>query len=264
MTNIVYTLNSPKENKEANPLKISVVMQSFLGEYPGSRKNPEVKFKRAVNSFLNQTNKNTELVIVSDGCQITEKLWRENYQDESRIKFIYVEKEGKNMYQEEEGIKFYRGRPRQAGVDISTGDIITYMDSDDFLMVEYLEVLRKYWESISEIDWLMNQGWWDNVEMFKNPVDGYYSIFENGKEEDLRTIQGLESQWIPSRMREKKIIMSPALTSHRKSCTTKWQDSVGNSEDKDFNTRLRKDYIKGGLFWYPGYVRCHLRDKWDW
>lgn len=245
-------------------LKISVIMQSYLGDYPGSRKDPQMKFIRAVNSFLNQTNKNTELVIVSDGCQITEKLWTENYKIEPRIKFIYVERDSNFMYQEDSGVKFYRGKPRQRGVEISTGDIITYMDSDDFLINDYLQILFLYWNSNTQIDWLMNQGWFDNIEMFRDPVDGYYLLFENHTEEDVREITGLESKWIASKLREKNIIMSPALTSHRRSCTTEWRDSLGNSEDTDFNKRLRKDYIKGGLFFYPGYVRCHLRDKWDW
>ena len=30
--------------------KISIIMQSFLGEYPNSRKNPEIKFIRAIKS----------------------------------------------------------------------------------------------------------------------------------------------------------------------------------------------------------------------
>ena len=54
-------------------------MQSYLGDYPGSRTEPERKFVRAVNSFLNQTNKNSELIIVSDNCKITEKLYKENF-----------------------------------------------------------------------------------------------------------------------------------------------------------------------------------------
>lgn len=244
--------------------KISVIMQSYLGDYPGSRTNPEEKFKRAVTSFLNQTSKNNELVIVADGCKITERLWRENYSEESRIKFIYVEKEEMKMYQESDSGRFFRGRPRQIGLESSSGDVITYMDSDDFLMKEYLEVLAKYWDSISGMDWLMNQGWWDNIEMFQNPIPGYYQVFEDGREEDLREIPGLPSKWIPSRMREKKIIMSPALTSHKRTCITDWRDSYIDSEDKDFNKRLRVDHPNGGLFFYPGYVRCHLRDKWDW
>lgn len=261
MTNIVYTLGTPK--KVESDLKISVVMQSFLGDYPGSRTNPEEKFIRAVKSFLDQSNKNTELVIVSDGCKITERLHLEHFSGEERIKYHFCDS-GDKMYSEKSGVKFYRGTPRQKGVDLTTGDIITYMDSDDFLLKDFLMVLKLYWISNPQIDWLMNQGWFDNVEMIKNPVDGYFTLFEERVLEDAKIIEGLESLWFESRLKAKNIIMSPALTSHRKSCQTKWKDTWGNSEDKDFNVRLRKEYLKGGLFYFPGYVRCHLRDKWDW
>lgn len=47
---------------------ISVIMPSYLGEYPGSRKDPDKKFIRAVESFKDQTLAQKELIIVSDGC----------------------------------------------------------------------------------------------------------------------------------------------------------------------------------------------------
>ena len=57
-------------------MKISVVMQSYLGDYPGSRKDSKNKFVRAVSSFLRQTHEDKELVIVSDGCEDTKKLYK--------------------------------------------------------------------------------------------------------------------------------------------------------------------------------------------
>lgn len=222
-----------------------------------------MKFVRAVKSFLDQSNKNTELVIVADGCKITERIYLEHFKDERRIKYHFCEGD-KKMYSEHSGGKFYRGTPRQKGVDLTTGDIITYMDSDDYLLKDYLMVLKLYWISNPQIHWLMNQGWCDNIEMIKNPVEGYFTLFEKRELEDAKPIEGLESLWFQSRLVDKNIIMSPALTSHRKSCQTKWEDTWGNSEDKDFNVRLRAEYLKGGLFYFPGYVRCHLREKWDW
>ena len=52
-------------------MKFSVIMASYLGNYPGCANNREAKFIRSVKSFLNQSYDNKELIIVSDGCEIT-------------------------------------------------------------------------------------------------------------------------------------------------------------------------------------------------
>jgi glycosyltransferase involved in cell wall biosynthesis len=51
--------------------KASVIMASFLGDYPNAASNRDKKLIRAVNSFINQSYENKELVIVSDGCTKT-------------------------------------------------------------------------------------------------------------------------------------------------------------------------------------------------
>ena len=55
--------------------KVSVVMASYLGEYPGRTSNPEPKFIRAVKSFLSQTYENKELIICADGCDRTVEIY---------------------------------------------------------------------------------------------------------------------------------------------------------------------------------------------
>ena len=49
--------------------KITVIMPSYLGEYPTAASNREVKFRRAVESFLIQ--ELGKLIIIADGCQKT-------------------------------------------------------------------------------------------------------------------------------------------------------------------------------------------------
>ena len=42
--------------------------------------------KTPIVSFLEQTNKNTELIVISDNCKITEKLYNENYKENDLVK----------------------------------------------------------------------------------------------------------------------------------------------------------------------------------
>ena len=53
-------------------MKISVIMPVYLGDYEGCASNREVKFVRAINSFL-KNNFDAELIIVSDDCLIAKK-----------------------------------------------------------------------------------------------------------------------------------------------------------------------------------------------
>jgi uncharacterized protein with von Willebrand factor type A (vWA) domain len=87
--------------------KISIIMQSYLGEYPGSRTDSVEKFKRAVKSFQNQLYKNCELIIVSDGCIKTQETYFSEFKTDPNIKFIFVDKDAPNMYEKnEQGQKY--------------------------------------------------------------------------------------------------------------------------------------------------------------
>lgn len=112
--------------------KVSVIMASYLGEYPGRATNPEQKFIRAVKSFLTQTYKNKELIIVSDGCDVTERLYEFNFKQFDNIKFIKIPKQ-----------EIYSGECRNKGIEIAIGDIITYLDNDDVLGKKHLEVIME-------------------------------------------------------------------------------------------------------------------------
>ena len=110
--------------------KVSVVMASYLGNYPGRATNPEQKFMRAVKSFLTQTYENKELIIVSDGCDVTERLYDFNFKKFDNIEFVKIEKQ-----------PTYSGDCRNAGLEIATGDIVTYLDNDDVLGKKHLEII---------------------------------------------------------------------------------------------------------------------------
>lgn len=123
-------------------MKISVIMASYLGKYPGSASNRELKFKRSIKSFLNQTHQDKELIIVSDGCDITNKIYEDFFSEIENIKLIKINKQ-----------PFYSGVMRNAAFELSNGDIITYLDSDDVIGKNHLEIINKQF-NLNDSDWV--------------------------------------------------------------------------------------------------------------
>jgi glycosyltransferase involved in cell wall biosynthesis len=105
---------------------ITVVMPSYLGDYPGAAANRDVKLRRAINSFLNQGI--GKLIVVADGCQQTIDIVRE-FKHES-ISSILVEKQ-----------PIFSGYPRQVGINFATTDWICYLDSDDEFLPGHLKAI---------------------------------------------------------------------------------------------------------------------------
>lgn len=110
--------------------KVSVIMASYLGDYPNRASNPEKKFIRAVRSFLSQTYENKELIIVSDGCDMTELLYNNYFLKEENIKFVKIEKQ-----------VIYSGECRNAAFPLVEGEIISYLDNDDVIGKKHLEII---------------------------------------------------------------------------------------------------------------------------
>lgn len=245
-------------------MKISVIMQAYLGEYPGSRKDSESKFIRAVNTFLGQTHKDSELIIVSDGCEVTHQCYHKNFKSEDRIKYLFVDKKGaNNMYETVGGERFFRGLPRQIARSLVTGEITTYMDSDDFMIDIHLACIDNIFRQRPEWNWLINCSWYDNSIVIENPIDPKWDIYLMPNEERF-TIKGLDGLWLKTRTREDALVLMPWLLAHKSDIDTKWRDCKGNiSEDMDFSRRLRTDYQEGGKFTQATYVRCHYSGKWD-
>lgn len=250
-------------------MKISFIMQSFLGEYPGSRSNADKKFLRAVKSFINQDNKNSELIIVSDGCNITHDLYFKHFKTEDRIKYAFIDKDTPKMYEGSKENYYYRGFPRQIGIEMATGDIIAYMDSDDFILVNAADSIVNYWKNAinSGIDakWAISNSWIDhssvNLTSKYNGVD-MFKIKENIE------IPELESTWSIVEATDPSFTTTStwAITHIREEVGVKWKDvygTVGISEDKVFAKNLAEKWpgSKHG-FTFKGeyYARLHCYD----
>lgn len=108
-------------------------MASFLS-MPG-RQNLDLKFKRAVNSFLNQTYEDKELIIVSDGCEITNRLFNENFSNKPNVKLIPIPKQ-----------PLYSGIMRNIAFEVINGDIVTYLDADDVIGKNHLKIIQEQFD----------------------------------------------------------------------------------------------------------------------
>lgn len=242
-------------------MTVSLIMQAYLGEYPGSRSNSIHKFHRAVKSFIDQTDKESELIIVSDGCSIVHQEYFSNYKDNDRIKYVFVDKNTPNMYEGEE--KYYRGLPRQVGRSLVIGEITTYMDSDDYLLNNAIESIKKRWNSFdhNSIVGIYNSSWIDNQVMFDREDLMGESTMCTG---DSFKIKGLDSLWINRKMTHNTLILSSTWSMiHRSDFEGKWEDTIGKpSEDVAFSLKLQKTK-KVAVMNEPYYVRCHYSNLWD-
>lgn len=92
--------------------------------------NVEKYLERCVNSILNQTYKNIEIILVNDGspdqCLNICKKYKNT---DKRIKIIDKKNGGLSS-------------ARNAGLDIAQGEYISFIDSDDWIEMDFLEVLR--------------------------------------------------------------------------------------------------------------------------
>lgn len=86
---------------------------------------------RCIKSILNQTYKNLEIILVDDGSPDNCGEICENYaQKDERIKVVHKENGGLSD-------------ARNAGISISNGKYISFIDSDDYIDPEYIELLYK-------------------------------------------------------------------------------------------------------------------------
>lgn len=89
--------------------------------------NAEKYLNRSIESIMNQTYNNIEIILVNDGSTDNSLEICTNYQEkDNRIKLIN---------QENKGVSFARNK----GIDEATGDYIMFIDSDDYIEKNMIE-----------------------------------------------------------------------------------------------------------------------------
>lgn len=100
--------------------KVSIIVPVF---------NAEKYLERCVSSVLSQTYQNIELILVDDGSNDNSKEMCDEYCAAfHNIKCIHKKNEGVSS-------------ARNVGIDMSNGDYILFLDSDDFIDKEAVSVL---------------------------------------------------------------------------------------------------------------------------
>ena len=245
--------------QDVDAKKVSIIMQVNLQHDQTIKSNATDKFIRAVESFKAQLYKNCELIIVSDGCKKVHQIYNKNFKNDSSIKFVYYdrEEEAPEMKSEYKGGTYFRGFARRIGQGAATGDLITYMDADDFLLPEFTITLMLMSNQYPDKSWWINSSWFDDSSLDTTNDE----IMESDTE--FVQFDGMAGNWKKVSMVPGYISNLPWLLMHRSDVTIKWRDALNITEYTDFNSRLRSTYENGATFDNPIYVRGYLQGKWD-
>ena len=131
--------------------------------------NVEKSLGRCLDSVVNQTYKNIEIIIVNDGTE----------DNSEKIIYKYKEKYGNIKY-----VKKKNGGlsdARNFGIRYATGDYICFLDSDDYLSLNLFENLEKYMtQNIEMINHkvIMADEFCNEVKSIDGPVFGQAKGYE--------------------------------------------------------------------------------------
>ena len=108
------------EKEYMNELKVSIVIPCY---------NVDKYIEECLNSVLNQTYSNLEVVVIDDGSNDGTRRILEEYQNRYRnIKLLIQKNKGS-------------GSARNAGVRVCSGDYLLFVDADDYIQNDTIETL---------------------------------------------------------------------------------------------------------------------------
>lgn len=146
--------------------KVSIIVPIF---------RVENELDRCLQSLLNQTYTNIEIILIDDGSPDNCPMMCDEYaKEDNRVKVIHKKNGGVSD-------------ARNYGLDIAKGKYIAFVDPDDWVDSDFIQILlanlKKEDADISIIGYTMV---WDNGRTRRFTNDNQYSVFE--KEEAIREL----------------------------------------------------------------------------
>ena len=182
--------------------------------------NAQDGIKRCVDSLLNQSFKNFEIILLNDGSKDNSL----NILKEYELKYSFV----RVIDKQNEGVAVTRNK----GILLAEGEYTMFMDNDDFVDSDYIET---FYQAIHE----------KNLDLV---IGGYKRVNQNNQIIFSQEIQ--QSEW------SKYIIMAPWSKIYRTEFLRKNNIiffDYGIGEDIIFNLTAYKTTDKIGLLDYKGY-----------
>jgi glycosyltransferase involved in cell wall biosynthesis len=103
--------------------------------------NDKVRVQRAIESALEQTYKDKEIILVDDGSDEETRKIYENYD----VNLVQLEREDKSLRTP--------SRARNAGIKEAKGDYICFLDSDNYYDKEFVEECMKFPADVMYCNW---------------------------------------------------------------------------------------------------------------
>ena len=217
----------------------------------------EKYIKRCLDSILSQTYSNLEIILIDDGSRdMSGKICDEYAIKDSRIKVIHQDNAGVSV-------------ARNKGLDICTGDYVTFVDSDDFLepfMYEkMMEKVTEYNCDVVMCDCVKDDG------VIQTPYThdiraGFYD-YDQLKEEYYPHLLMMENVEYPATISNWLLLFRRKVAS-----SVRYIEGVRYSEDLLFGAQLLYNaksfyYMKGEFYyhyWMNNESTSHTfkKDKW--
>lgn len=220
---------------------ISVIMVSNISTRSNLRDGSEVKFIRAVNSFILQGINHTEceLIIVSDGCETTNLIYKNYFSEINNIKLIKMPKSNG-----------YPGYYRTIGINYSSFNIITYLDADDFITETRLQKITDYFK-LNKVTYVLDQ-------LYCIPKGSDFEKYRKMPKSKIlynrlgHVFECYKTTWEGGTYQ----------ISHIKDIGIEWKSMEKRGEDTDFVSRIIKKYGKSNqnTAEIGDYLVCHHPD----